>query len=143
MKILVKAGADCKTPRKASSNRVTTFHPLTLTALTKDESVAAQIAAYLVAAGGATSAAADEQTVTVFHYLVACNRVETVATLLRVDPTAKIAARFLTPSWSTAVSPMVTAFAGGCRAMIAVLIAYGGSRVFTDKETFDRSVAAM
>ncbi|KAG8887776.1 hypothetical protein FRB98_009036 [Tulasnella sp. 332] len=142
VKILVEAKADCKTPLKARGYGVNTFHPLSLTALTKDESVAAQIAAYLVAAGGATSAAADEDTVTVFHRLVAYNRVETVATLLRVDPTAKTAARFLTPSWSDAVSPVVTAFAGGCRAMIAVLIAYAGSRVYVDKETFERSVAA-
>ncbi|KAG8887163.1 hypothetical protein FRB98_000419 [Tulasnella sp. 332] len=104
--------------------------------LTKDENVAGQIAAHLVVAGGATSAAADEETISVFHRL-------TVAALLRVDPTAKTAARFLKPSWSDAVSPMTTASAGGFRAMVAVLIAYAGSPVFIDQETFDRSVAAI
>ncbi|KAG9000610.1 hypothetical protein FRB93_012622 [Tulasnella sp. JGI-2019a] len=142
VKILVEAGADCKTPRKAQGYGATTFHPLTLTALTKDESVAAQIAAYLVVAGGATSAAADEEAITVFHRLVSYNRVETVATLLRIDPSAKTASRFLASNWSKAVSPMTTPFASGCRAMVAVLIAYGGCRVCTDRETFDRSVAA-
>ncbi|KAG9005316.1 hypothetical protein FRB93_009870 [Tulasnella sp. JGI-2019a] len=140
--ILIEAGADCKTPRKAQGYGATTFHPLTLTALAKDENIAARIASHLVVAGGATSAAADEEAITVFHRLVAHNRVETIATLLRVDPSAKTASRFLAANWNKAVSPMTTPFAGGCRAMVAVLVAYGGCRVCTDQEMFDRSVAA-
>ncbi|KAG9037698.1 hypothetical protein FRB95_004544 [Tulasnella sp. JGI-2019a] len=142
VKILVEAGADCKTPQKAKGHGVTTFHPLTLTALAKDESIASQIAAHLVDAGGATSAAADEDAITVFHRLVSYNRVETVTTLLRIDSGAKTASRFLATSWAKAVSPVTTPFANGSRAMVAVLIAYGGCRVHTDRETFDRSVAA-
>ncbi|KAG9009823.1 hypothetical protein FRB93_005094 [Tulasnella sp. JGI-2019a] len=142
VKILVAAGADCKTPRKAQGHGAITFHPLTLTAFTKDEGIAAQIAAYLVVAGGAISAAADEERVTVFHRLVAYNRVETVATLLRVDSSAKTASRFLATNRDKAMSPMTTSFAGGCRTMVAVLATYGGCRVCIDQEMFDRSIAA-
>ncbi|KAG8989669.1 hypothetical protein FRB94_014122 [Tulasnella sp. JGI-2019a] len=139
VKILVEAGADCKTPRKAPGHGSITFHPLALTELTKDESVAANIAAHLVVAGGATSAAADEQAKTVFYRLVSSNRVETVATLLRLDSGAKTASR---SSASNRYNPITTPFASGFRAMAAVLIAYGDCRVYIDRETFDRSLAA-
>ena len=142
MKILVAAGADCKQPRKAEGYGDLVFHPLTLTAFTKDESIAADIAAHLVVAGGATSAAADNEAITIFHRLVACNRVQTVETLLRVDPSAKTASRFLATDGSAAVAPITTSFAYGHRAMSATLIAHASSRAFIDRETFDRSVAA-
>ncbi|KAG8933988.1 hypothetical protein FRC01_005885, partial [Tulasnella sp. 417] len=160
VQILVAAGADCKTPRALgeghqststflpsyihpSSQTTSTFYPLTLTALTPDESVGAQIAEHLITSGGASCAAADSDTVTVLHRLVALNKVQIVEAILKVDPTAKVASRFLySKNRQAAIHPIVTAFAGGQRAMVAVLLAYGGMRPFVDLETYDRSVAA-
>ncbi|KAG8914789.1 hypothetical protein FRC01_003908, partial [Tulasnella sp. 417] len=145
VQILVAAGADCKTPRNISDNSYSssTFYPLALTALTPDESVGAQIAEHLVTAGGASCSAADSDTVTVFHRLVTCNKPQIVEALLRVDSTAKAASRFLhARQWNSAVHPIVSAFSSGQRAMVAVLLAYAGSRAFIDLETYDRSVGA-
>ncbi|KAG9049848.1 hypothetical protein FS837_008898 [Tulasnella sp. UAMH 9824] len=141
VQMLVAAGADCKTPRNLSDSywKTSTFYPLALTALTPEESIGARIAEHLVTAGGASCSAADSDTVTVFHRLVHLNKPQIVETLLRVDATAKAASRFLGPS---AVHPIVSAFANGQRAMVAVLLAYAGSRAFIDLETYDRSVAA-
>ncbi|KIO26966.1 hypothetical protein M407DRAFT_23791 [Tulasnella calospora MUT 4182] len=145
VQILIAAGADCKTPKNISDNpySTSTFYPLALTMLTPDESVGAQIAEHLITAGGASCSAADSDTVTVFHRLVSRNKPQIVETLLRVDSTAKAASRFLyARTWNSAVHPIVSAFSGGQRAMVAVLLAYAGSRVFIDLETYDRSVAA-
>ncbi|KAG9049850.1 hypothetical protein FS837_008900 [Tulasnella sp. UAMH 9824] len=142
---LIAAGADCKTPKNINDNayRTSTFYPLALTALTPDESVGAQIAEHLVTAGGASCSAADSEMVTVFHRLVSRNKPQIIETLLRVDSTAKAASRFLhARTWNQVVHPIVSAFAEGQRAMVAVLLAYGGSRAFIDLETYDRSVAA-
>ncbi|KAG8933990.1 hypothetical protein FRC01_005887 [Tulasnella sp. 417] len=143
---LVAAGADCKTPRtitNATYYSTSTFYPLTLTALTPDESVGAQIAEHLITAGGASCAAADSHTFTVFHRMVSLNKPQIVETILKVDPTARAASRFLhTQNYQAALHPIVTAFAGGQRAMVAVLLAYAGTRPFVDLETYDRSVAA-
>ncbi|KAG8918956.1 hypothetical protein FRC00_011917 [Tulasnella sp. 408] len=145
VQILIAAGADCKTPKNISDNSYgnATFYPLSLTALTVDESVGAQIAEHLVTAGGASCSAADSDTVTVFHRLVSRNKPLIIETLLRVDSTAKAASRFLyARTWNSAVHPIVSAFSEGQRAMVAVLLAYAGSRAFIDLETYDRSVAA-
>ncbi|KAG8979630.1 hypothetical protein FRB90_008043, partial [Tulasnella sp. 427] len=142
---LVAAGADCKTPRNLSDSyyNTSTFYPLALTALTPDESVGAQIAEHLVTAGGASCSAADSETVTVFHRLVSLNKPRIVETILKTDSTAKAASRFLyARSWQSALHPIVSAFANGQRAMVAVLLAYAGSRAYVDLETYDRSVAA-
>ncbi|KAG8888933.1 hypothetical protein FRC00_014621, partial [Tulasnella sp. 408] len=145
VQILIAAGADCKTPKNISDNSYgnATFYPLSLTALTVDESLGAQIAEHLVTAGGASCSAADSDTVTVFHRLVSRNKPQIIETLLRVDSTAKAASRFLhARQWNSAVHPIVSAFSEGQRAMVAVLLAYAGSRAFIDLETYDRSVAA-
>ncbi|KAG8904230.1 hypothetical protein FRC00_014169 [Tulasnella sp. 408] len=145
VQILAAAGADCKTPRTLGANAQnnTTVYPLTLTALTLDESIAAQIAEQLITVGGASCAAADSTTVTVFHRLVSFNKPQIVEAILKVDPTAKAASRFLhTTSWQSAIHPIVSAFAAGHRAMVAVLLAYAGTRPFIDLETYDRSIAA-
>ncbi|KAG9028668.1 hypothetical protein FS837_003824 [Tulasnella sp. UAMH 9824] len=145
VQILAAVGADCKTPRTlgASHQNSTTFYPLTLTALTPDESIAAQIAEQLITVGGASCAAADSATITVFHRLFSLNKPQIVETILKVDPTAKAASRFLhTAGWQSAVHPIVSAFAAGHRAMVAVLLAYAGTRPFIDLETYDRSIAA-
>ncbi|KAG9040729.1 hypothetical protein FS837_000244 [Tulasnella sp. UAMH 9824] len=145
VQILIAAGADCKIPRNLSDTYqgTPTFYPLTLTALTPDESVGAQIAEQLITVGGASCAAADSATVTVFHRLVSLNKPQIIETILKVDPTANAASRFLySPSWQYALHPIVSAFAAGQRAMVAVLLAYGNTRAFVDLETYDRSVAA-
>ncbi|KAG8933989.1 hypothetical protein FRC01_005886 [Tulasnella sp. 417] len=144
VQILVAAGADCKTPRTLSHNYGTTsFYPLTLTALTPDESIGAQIAEYLITAGGASCSAADSEMVTVFHRLVSYNKPQIIEAILKVDSTAKVASRFLCARpGQAALHPIVSAFAGGQRAMVAVLLAYAGTRAFIDLETYDRSVAA-
>ncbi|KAG8898026.1 hypothetical protein FRC00_003492 [Tulasnella sp. 408] len=145
VQILVAAGADCKTPRKLgpSYQGTPTFYPLTLTALTPDEFVGAQIAEQLITVGGASCAAADSGTVTVFHRLVSFNKPHIVEVMLKVDPTANAASRFLyTGAWQSALHPIVSAFASGQRAMVAVLLAYAGTRAFVDLETYDRSIAA-
>ncbi|KAG8950958.1 hypothetical protein FRC04_007022 [Tulasnella sp. 424] len=145
VQILVAAGADCKTPKSLSNGYrdTATFYPLSLTALTSDESVGAQIAEHLITAGGASCSAADSDTVTVFHRLVSANKPLIIETILKVDPTSKAASRFLySRSWQASVHPIVSAFAAGQRTMIAVLMAYAGTRVFIDLETYDRSVAA-
>lgn len=114
-----------------------------LTAHTPDENIACQIAEYLVTAGGASCSAADTNTVTVFHRLVAFNKPGIIETLLRVDPTSKAASRFLcTTGWNSALHPISTAVSNRSRAMVAVLLVHGGSRVYIDLETFDRSMAA-
>ncbi|KAG9049851.1 hypothetical protein FS837_008901 [Tulasnella sp. UAMH 9824] len=141
VQLLVAAGADCKTPRNIGTNSVTSY-PLSLTELIPDEAVAAQIAEHLVTAGGASCSAADSNTTTVFHRLVVRNKPQIVETLLRIDPTAKVASRFLYTTWSSAVHPIVSAFANGQRAMVAILLAYAGSRAYIDLETYDRSIAA-
>ncbi|KAG8944600.1 hypothetical protein FRC00_010508, partial [Tulasnella sp. 408] len=145
VQILVAAGADCKIPRNLSDTYqgTPTFYPLTLTALTPDEHVGAQIAEQLITVGGASCAAADSDTVTVFHRLVSLNKPQIVERILKVDPTANAASRFLySKQWQYALHPIVTAFAAGQRAMVAVLLAYGNTRAFVDLETYDRSVAA-
>ncbi|KAG8952590.1 hypothetical protein FRC04_003951 [Tulasnella sp. 424] len=145
VQVLIAAGADCKTPRQLSDSYQinSTFYPLALTALTPDESVGAQIAEHLITVGGASCSAADSCTLTVFHRLVSLNKPQIVETILKVDPTAKAASRFLyANSWQSAIHPIVSAFANGQRAMVAVLLAYSGSRAFIDLETYDRSVAA-
>ncbi|KAG8939662.1 hypothetical protein FRC04_006087 [Tulasnella sp. 424] len=145
VQILVAAGADCKTPKNLSkgSKSSATVYPLSLTALTPDESVGAQIAEHLVTAGGASCSAADSNTVTVLHRLVCSNKPQIVEAILRVDPTAKAASRFLwTGARHSALHPIVSAFAGGQRAMVAVLMAYAGAPAFVDLETYDRSIAA-
>ncbi|KAG8939661.1 hypothetical protein FRC04_006086 [Tulasnella sp. 424] len=146
VQILVAAGADCKTPKSLSDGYrdTATFYPLTLTALTSDESVGAQIAEHLITAGGASCSAADSDTVTAFHRLVSANKPQIIETILQVDPTAKAASRFVHSAsrQQSVTHPIVSAFAAGHRAMIAVLMAYGGTRAFIDLETYDRSVAA-
>lgn len=103
----------------------------------------AQIAEHLVKAGGASCSAADSETVTVFHRLVCLNKPLIVETLLKVDPTANAASRFITTrSWNPAIHPITTAFTNRSRAMVATLLAYSNTRVFIDQETFDRSMAA-
>ncbi|KAG8952591.1 hypothetical protein FRC04_003952 [Tulasnella sp. 424] len=145
VQVLIAAGADCKTPRQLSDSYQTnsTFYPLALTALTPDESVGAQIAEHLITVGGASCSAADSCTLTVFHRLVSLNKPQIIETILNVDPTAKAASRFLyTNSGQSAIHPIASAFANGQRAMVAVLLAYAGSRAFIDLETYDRSVPA-
>lgn len=136
------AGADCKTPHKAQDHDAQIFHPLTLTAFTGDESVAAQIAEHLVTAGGAVPAADVAKSVTIFHRLVAHNRVKTVEALLKVDPSAKTVAKFFASKGPSAVSPISSAFGQGFRAMAGVLIAFGECRAYIDQETNDRCIAA-
>ncbi|KAG8943942.1 hypothetical protein FRC00_010877, partial [Tulasnella sp. 408] len=131
VKTLIAAGADCKAPKNINDNayRTATFYPLALTALTPDETVGAQIAEHLVTAGGASCSVADSEMVTVFHRLVSCNKPQIIETLLRVDSTAKAASRFLhARTWNQAVHPIVSAFAEGQRAMVAVLLANDGLR---------------
>ncbi|KAG8935884.1 hypothetical protein FRC02_005883 [Tulasnella sp. 418] len=82
-------------------------------------------------------------TTTVFHTLVAANKIEIIETLLRVDPNAKTACKFLsTPSWRTSIHPVVTAISGDYRAMVALLMGYGNAKMFITQEDFDRSAAA-
>ncbi|KAG9040728.1 hypothetical protein FS837_000243, partial [Tulasnella sp. UAMH 9824] len=145
VQILLAAGADCRTPKNlgASYQGTPTFYPLILTALTPDEFVGAQIAEQLIKVGGASCAAADSATITVFHRLVSLNKPHIVEAILKVDPTANAASRFLyVGAWQTALHPIVSAFADGQRAMVAVLLAYAGTRAFIDLETYDRSIAA-
>ncbi|KIO24997.1 hypothetical protein M407DRAFT_211280 [Tulasnella calospora MUT 4182] len=150
VQMLVAAGADCKTPTISNisnaSRRSSPLYPLLLTALTPDESVGAQIAEHLIKAGGASSSAADSEfdTVTVFHRLVSLNKPQIVERILKIDSTAQVASRFLHAGLHvrSTLHPIVSAFAGGQRAMVALLLSYSGSKAFIDLETYDRSVAA-
>ena len=147
MQLLVAAGADCTSPRKLQESQWNsyTFYPLTLTALTVDEAAGAAIAEHLVKFGKAESAAADSDATTVFHRIVALNKVQIIQTLLRVDSSSKVACRFLatSSSWRTdATHPIVTAVAQGSRKMVATLMGYAGSRLTIAQEEYDRSIQA-
>lgn len=94
-------------------------------------------------AGGAISSAADSEAITVFHRMVSANKIEIVETMLRVDPNAKIASRFLaTPGYNSAIHPIIPPVSNGHRAMTALLMAYAGCKPYIPLEDYEKSMAA-
>ena len=124
---LLAAGADPKLPTNPSPSNsylATTFHPLTLTVIRKDDTEACGIAESLIKAG-ATSTTADDAVRTIFHYIVGSGRARLVETILRCDPDVSKVINLPYLHWRNVVFPVVTAVQKRHYATLVQLIAHG------------------
>jgi len=124
---LLAAGADPKLPTNPSPSNsylATTFHPLTLTVIRKDDTEACGIAESLIKAG-ATSTTADDAVRTIFHYIVGSGRARLVETILRCDPDVSKVINLPYLQWRNVVFPVVTAVQKRHYATLVQLIAHG------------------
>ena len=131
---LLAAGADATLVTKLDNYWSKPFHPLTLTALTMDVSVAGEVVKKLVAAG-ATSSQADDELFTIFHKIVCANRPKLVEAFLHNDPNAKtvIESPHMT-SGAQMTLPIVSAIVNHNPSMVAVLLAYGAKISVTEED---------
>ena len=135
---LLAAGADATLVTKVDNYWAKPFHPLTLTALTRDASVVDEVVKKLVA-GGATSSQADDNLFTIFHKMVCSNRPDLVEAFLRNDPNAKavIESPFMAGNAQMTL-PIVSAIVNHNPSMVAVLLAYG-AKISVTEEEFSRA----
>ncbi|KAI1782779.1 ankyrin [Ganoderma leucocontextum] len=135
---LLAAGADATLVTKLDNYWGKPFHPLTLTALTRDVNVAGDVVKKLVA-GGATSSQADDNLFTIFHKIVCANRPELVEAFLSNDPNAKavIESPFMA-GHAQMTLPIVSAIVNHNPSMVAVLLAYG-AKISVTEEEFSRA----
>ncbi|KAJ7815969.1 ankyrin repeat protein [Mycena olivaceomarginata] len=136
---LINAGADVKLVSQAKGSPHAAL-PLTLTILAEDDERTCKIAERLILAGASCSAA-DQSLRTIFNHAVVANRPNLVKTFLRCDPNGKTALNHLTPSWSGASSPLVTAVSLGNYSVVAALAAYG-AKMLPSQEDVQRAFAA-
>ena len=131
---LLAAGADPNLATKVEAYWAKPFHPLTLTALTRDVHAAGEVVKRLVA-GGAKSSQADDDLFTIFHRVVCAGRVEVIEALLSHDPNAKavINSPYVTRHLSL-THPIISAIYKGNYATIAVLLANGARFSFTEED---------
>jgi ankyrin repeat protein len=136
---LINAGADVELVSQAKGSPHAAL-PLTLTILAEDDERTCKIAERLILAGASCSAA-DQSLRTIFNHAVVANRPNLVKTFLRCDPNGKTALNHLTPSWSGASSPLVTAVSLGNYSVVAALAAYG-AKMLPSQEDVQRAFAA-
>ncbi len=131
---LIAGGADATLMTKAEGWWMKPYHPLTLTAVTRDSGIAAEVVKKLVAAG-ATSSQADDDLFTIFHRVVCSTQPELVDALLRHDPKAKavIDSPFVS-NQLLMTHPIVSALAKNDFATVAVLLAHGAKVSFTEED---------
>jgi hypothetical protein len=124
---LLTAGSDPKSstaPSSTTSHLKTPFHPLTLTMIRKDDSLACEIAECLIKVG-ATSTTADSSVRTIFHSLVSSGRTRLVETVLRCDPNIDKVINLPYLQRHDVVFPVVTAIQLRCYATLTVMVAHG------------------
>ncbi|KAI0708741.1 hypothetical protein C8T65DRAFT_535541, partial [Cerioporus squamosus] len=135
---LIAGGADATLMTKAEGWWTKPYHPPTLTAVTRDSTVAAEVIKKLVAAG-ATSSQADDDLFTIFHRVVCSAQPELVDAFLRHDPKAKaVIDSPLVSNQLLMTHPIVSALAKNDFATVAVLLAHGAKVTFTE-EDFSRA----
>ncbi|KAJ6544332.1 hypothetical protein B0H19DRAFT_1380614 [Mycena capillaripes] len=120
---LLNAGADVKLVSQAKNSGHAVV-PLILTIIPEDDDRVCKIAERLILAG-ASSSVADQHMRTIFNRAVIANRPNLVATFLRCDPNGKAALNYLTPYWSGATSPLVSAVSLRNYSVIATMAAHG------------------
>ncbi|KAJ7661416.1 ankyrin repeat protein [Mycena polygramma] len=129
---LLRAGSDPKLVSQAKGSQ-TAVLPLALTIIPDDDERVCKIAERLILAG-ASCTVADQQLNTIFCRAVMASRPNLVATFLRCDPNAKTALNHLVPTWSGAVSPLVTAVSLRNYSVLAVMAAHGAQMVATQED---------
>ncbi|RPD55207.1 ankyrin [Lentinus tigrinus ALCF2SS1-7] len=131
---LIAGGADATLMTKAEGWWTKPYHPLTLTAVTRDIAVAGEVVKKLVAAG-ATSSQADDDLFTIFHRVVCSTKPELVDAFLRHDPNAKAVINSPFVSNQLLMTyPIVSALAKNDFATMAVLLAHGAKVTFTEED---------
>ena len=131
---LIAAGADATLMTKVEGWWAKPFHPLTLTAITRDTAVASDIVKKLVAAG-ATSSQGDDDLFTIFHRVVCSGKPELVDAFLCHDSSARavINSPFVS-NHLLMTYPIVSALAKKDFATSAVLLAHGAKITFTEED---------
>ncbi|KDQ19312.1 hypothetical protein BOTBODRAFT_142912 [Botryobasidium botryosum FD-172 SS1] len=140
--ILLAAGAN---PSAALGNEwCSRLHPLTLTLFAQNDAAASNIVERLVEAG-ATCGTADEQMMTVFHRAVYAGKVNVASTMLRADPTARLAVNVIAQAKNInneMVYPLAMPISSNSRSMLILLLAYGANPIIT-MEAYERALDVL
>ncbi|KDQ19308.1 hypothetical protein BOTBODRAFT_170420 [Botryobasidium botryosum FD-172 SS1] len=142
--ILLAAGADPSATLGKEDYYASRLHPLTLTLLTQNDAAASNIVERLVEAG-ATCGTADDNMMTIFHRAVYDGKVNVASTMLRVDPTARLAANVIARAKGTStqmVYPLAIAISNNARSLLTLLLAYGANPVIT-RDTYERAIDVL
>jgi hypothetical protein len=110
---LITHGSDPSIYTKAQGSGMQPLHPLALTAVIDDHDTASRIAARLLL-GGAISATADKDMLSIFHRIVRCpGQQHLVSSLLQQDKKAKAVINHPFLFGGVAVYPLVSAISNG------------------------------